>query len=805
MEANEHMKDQVVELENRINQAIIENLERQFEYLEKIQPTKSLPHTINSKLRHEFVYKPPSNRNDNKKGDVAFIKKDDKEGERRQGNAKGIQQRMEGPFPSSRGNRYILVAVDYLSKWVEAKALPTNDARVVVKFLESLFARFRTPRAIISDRGTYFCNDKFAKVMSKYEVTHHLATAYHPQTSGQVEVLNHGSKRILERTVEENRASWSEKLEDALWAFRTAYKTPIGCTPYKLVYGKSCHLPIELEHKAYWALKHVNFDLKTAGDHQNELRDQAYENCLIYKEKTKKLHDSKIKNRFFNVDFMGPLPSLQGNRYIFVAVDYLSKWVEAKALPTNDARVVVMFLKSLSARFGTPRGIISDRGAYFCNDKFAKVMSKYGVTHRLTTAYRPQTSGQVEVSNRGLKRILERTVGKNRASWSEKLEDALWAFRTAYKTPIGCTPYKVERLMQGTVLSVIDRETRFNNEFDQFTAEPGESLVSFYNHFIQLMNDLKRNEIELSIVTINTKFLSCLQPEWIKNVTSVRLVKDLTKEPYVFFDYLQQYKKLVIASRSKKLEKTLDPLALVAYTRDTFQNDLEDSLTVAMMLLDRAATQRYSTPTNNQRRSSSNTRNQEVVQADRVNIQRRNVENNGRNSYNCNKKVHYARNCPKPRVRDSKYFMEQMLLANKDEARVILSNEQNYFLFADAAQMEELEELSVNICMMARIQPANIKSNEGPSYDYAFISEVQTPFTSYMNPLLAGNHEQTYHAQPKIINTTIVDDQINSDIIFDDSNVEVNSGSVGHDKNVHDSYKLKQLAKNAYKDVEKQQ
>ncbi|GKC69418.1 reverse transcriptase domain-containing protein [Tanacetum coccineum] len=156
-----------------------------------------------------------------------------------------------GPFPSSRGNKYILVAVDYLSKWVEAKALPTNDARVVCKFLKSLFARFGTPRAIISDRGTHFCNDQFAKVMLKYGVTHRLSTAYHPQTSGQVEVSNRGLKRILERTVGENHASWSDKLDDALWAFRTAFKTPIGCTPYKLVYGKACHLPIELEHKAY--------------------------------------------------------------------------------------------------------------------------------------------------------------------------------------------------------------------------------------------------------------------------------------------------------------------------------------------------------------------------------------------------------------------------------------------------------------------------------------------------------------------------------------------------------------------------
>nr|GEX69738.1 reverse transcriptase domain-containing protein [Tanacetum cinerariifolium] len=192
-----------------------------------------------------------------------------------------------GPFLSSRGNKYILTVVDYLSKWVEVKALPTNDARVVCKFLKNPFARFGTPRAIIIDRGTHFCNDLFAKVMQKFGVTHRLATPYHPPTSGQVEVSNHGLKHILERAVGENRASWSNKL----------------------VYGKACHLPIVLEHKAYWALKHANFDLKIAGDHKkvqlnelNELRDQAYKNSLIYKDKTKRLHDSKIKDRVFNID-----------------------------------------------------------------------------------------------------------------------------------------------------------------------------------------------------------------------------------------------------------------------------------------------------------------------------------------------------------------------------------------------------------------------------------------------------------------------------------------------------------------------
>nr|GFB09300.1 reverse transcriptase domain-containing protein [Tanacetum cinerariifolium] len=149
--------------------------------------------------------------------------------------------------------------------------------------------------------------------MAKYGVTHRLSTAYRPQTSGQVEVTNRGLKRILEKTVRENHAIWSDKLEDAFWAFRTAFKTSIGY-PYRLVYGKACHLPLELEHKAYWALKHANFDLKTAGDHRklqlnelSELRDQAYENSLIYKEWTKKLHDDKIKNRIFNVGDQVPL------------------------------------------------------------------------------------------------------------------------------------------------------------------------------------------------------------------------------------------------------------------------------------------------------------------------------------------------------------------------------------------------------------------------------------------------------------------------------------------------------------------
>ena len=170
-----------------------------------------------------------------------------------------------GPFPSSFGNLYILLAVDYVSKWVEEIACPRNDASTVVVLIQrNILSRFGAPRTIISDEGSHFSNKVFAKLMIRYGIRHVMGLAYHPQLNGQVEISNREIKKILEKTVNSSRKDWSIKLDDAFWAYRTAYKTPIGMFPYKIVFGKPCHLPLKLEYKVMWAIKKLNYDFQAA-------------------------------------------------------------------------------------------------------------------------------------------------------------------------------------------------------------------------------------------------------------------------------------------------------------------------------------------------------------------------------------------------------------------------------------------------------------------------------------------------------------------------------------------------------------
>ncbi|GJX13865.1 retrovirus-related pol polyprotein from transposon TNT 1-94 [Tanacetum coccineum] len=367
-----------------------------------------------------------------------------------------------------------------------------------------------------------------------------------------------------------------------------------------------------------------------------------------------------------------------------------------------------------------------------------------------------------------------------------------------YNSVDACTSAKdmwkrVERLMRGTIQNKVDREIRFTNEFDQFVAEPGEAL-----------------------------FLNSLQPEWLKYVTQVRLTKQLTVDSFDdLFDYLQQFKKLVNASRAKKLEKSHDPLALVAnmgsssrqtssyymthptsvvdyddeYQQDEVHNNSEDPLVSAMLLLAKAITQNFSNPTNNRLRASSNTRNQAIIQGDRVNIQSRNSGNTGRNNRQAyvQEEVVKGMNAPNEtrnvqrtlRTSSSRNTSTVQCYNCSEKGHYARNYEQNDFLFADASRMEEIEELSANICLMA-------------SCESAFISEVQSSS-------IDENNEQMYPTHTKIINSTIGNDQINSNIKFDSFKGSVNSGSIEKDTHVHDLCAIEKLARNSYQEAEKQQ
>ncbi|GJX17798.1 integrase, catalytic region, zinc finger, CCHC-type containing protein [Tanacetum coccineum] len=226
-----------------------------------------------------------------------------------------------------------------------------------------------------------------------------------------------------------------------------------------------------------------------------------------------------------------------------------------------------------------------------------------------------------------------------------------------------------------------ERHSRLMNEYDKFVDEDGASLTSMYERFSTLINIMDRNEVTPKEISINTKLLNSLQPKWSKYVT-------LTRE---------------------------------------IQGDAqEDRLSTAMMLLVRAITQHYSTPTNNQLRMlEGQTGIKQLMQC-----------------YNCNGKGNYARDCPKPRVRNAKYFREHILLARKDEAEVHLDEEENEFMLVNAYGDDMLEELSASMITMTRIQPTDDKSDAESTYDIELISDVDASQINMINGLLSkSDHE----------------------------------------------------------------
>jgi transposase InsO family protein len=178
----------------------------------------------------------------------------------------------------------------------------TEESIAMIKNM--IFPRFGTPRILISDGGTHFTEKNFKKCLSKLGIEHRVSMAYHPETNGQAETSSRQLKSIINKTIEKGGKDWSKKLDRALWAYRAVFKTPIGMTPYQLVYGKACHLPVELEHKAYWAIKEINFNLDVAVvkrriqiSELEEMRLKAYENASKHKERIKRWYDKRLKKK----------------------------------------------------------------------------------------------------------------------------------------------------------------------------------------------------------------------------------------------------------------------------------------------------------------------------------------------------------------------------------------------------------------------------------------------------------------------------------------------------------------------------
>ncbi|GJZ18130.1 reverse transcriptase domain-containing protein [Tanacetum coccineum] len=395
---------------------------------------------------------------------------------------------------------YLVVVVDYVSKWAKAQALPTNDARVVVIFLKKLFCRFGMPKALISDRGTHFCKKIMEKTMKRYGVNHRFSTSYHPQTSGQVKNINRALKRILEKTVKDNPAIWSRKLDDALWAFRTTYKTPTSTTPYKLIYGKNCHLPFEIEHRAYWALKNCNPDLIAAGEKRmfqlhelDELRYQAYENShpwyfslMIWKITTyapkialPKLCTSLCPGKLkpYQMKYIPQVLVLASTPFNAMLLKYLNEEALCQALDTKEV------VDRLGTRYpGTPprgpkeaqihhrdyrlfhqmdgsKAFSLDHGTQLVKDPFKSRCEKWKIKQMNTAVAHPQANGLVEKANKSLMHDLMARLGRERVGWVDELFNILWAHRTMLKTTNGETPFNLIYGSEALILTEIGMPT----------------------------------------------------------------------------------------------------------------------------------------------------------------------------------------------------------------------------------------------------------------------------------------------------------------------------------------------------------
>nr|GEU76717.1 hypothetical protein [Tanacetum cinerariifolium] len=394
---------------------------------------------------------------------------------------------------------------------------------------------------------------------------------------------------------------------------------------------------------------------------------------------------------------------------------------------------------------------------------------------------------------------------------------------------------RIQRLMYGSEKNKSVIHSRLMNEFDKFEAKEGESLDSVYERLSTLVNVMYRNDVR----PIKVKKAP-------KNHDPLTLIAHWSQS-HASPSYSHSPQPYYVTHPSSVIDSEED------YQRELQGDAHEDKLTIAMMLLARAITHKFYTLTNNRLCTSSNTRNQVVINDGRVDIQtkndgfggngNRNAGRQNRNQaanagngqvqqidesneivqrvprsksnperanvqcYNCNARDHYAHDCPKPKVGDAKYFREQMLLVMKDEDGGILNDEENDSMLDNAYEYEILEELTATIIMMARIQLADDNAETKPKYDAEVVSEVYALHINFISSMISkGVHEHTNHEKLKTVINTSDDDQIDCNIIFDDPYVQNNGRTISHDSNaLGQFFDIKFMAYNVQREAENQQ
>ncbi|GJU20412.1 reverse transcriptase domain-containing protein [Tanacetum coccineum] len=363
---------------------------------------------------------------------------------------------IAGPFPAAAGGlKFLIVAIDYFTKWIEAKAVATITGNQVKRFVwDNIVCRFGLPGEIVSDNGKQFCDNPFKDWCSRLSITQRFASVKHPQTNGLVERANRSHEQKDARRI--RRTAQRFELREGVLYRRSFLQPWLRCVgpiqaDYVLreIHAGSCSMhsgPRSVVARAlrsgyYWPTMH-----RDARDMIRKCKD-----CQVHRPIPRQPQQeltpitSPWPFHKWGIDIAGPFPVAAGGlKFLIVAIDYFTKWIEAKAVATITGNQVKRFVwDNIVCRFGLPGEIVSDNGKQFCDNPFKDWCSRLSITQRFASVKHPQTNGLVERANRSLGEGIKARLDRHKGRWVEELSHVLWAHRTTIKVSTGDTPFSL--------------------------------------------------------------------------------------------------------------------------------------------------------------------------------------------------------------------------------------------------------------------------------------------------------------------------------------------------------------------------